>query len=243
MGGWMEGLSDEQRNDLILRWFGKQQNWVPHQDLDDQAGGLIFFDALPIKAPQLVADVMTPHYGNWYEQGHSIQDAAKEPDKIPADWHDPVPVVFLAVKSASLLFCIAPRTPGAEKDAERALEELGKALAWLGAGAKTAAGYGHLQDDEKGLRELQEKIQQERESALEASRSPEEKVLQALRNGLEHAKASGKEKAGGPLYNRLGEEIKQAQNWSLAQRCVLADIGEKIYKLVGWGSGEKKKEK
>jgi CRISPR-associated protein Cmr6 len=32
-------------------------------------------------------------------------------DKLPADWHEPVPVPFLAVKSATFLISIVARNP------------------------------------------------------------------------------------------------------------------------------------
>ncbi|RME63090.1 MAG: type III-B CRISPR module RAMP protein Cmr6, partial [Caldilineae bacterium] len=62
------------------------------------------------------------------------------------DWHSPNPIPFLTVAPGNeFLFAVLPRRPEVEqdcKDAETAARWLKQALATLGAGAKTAAGYG-----------------------------------------------------------------------------------------------------
>ena len=103
-----------------------------------QAGSVVFFDALPIKPLELRADVMTPHYNEYYQEG-----------KVPGDWISPVPIPFLTVgEGAVFRFAAAPRrgVPSSEAVAscKKALEWLTEALEWIGAGAKTAAGYGRF---------------------------------------------------------------------------------------------------
>ncbi len=139
-------LTDPKREENLLRLFGDMET----------AGGLIFFDALPVSPPSLSVDVMTPHMGQWYLQGEDREKLTREWDKtVPADWHDPVPVPFLVVKEAVFLFTIAPRTSEMNKEVEPALNALRQALDWLGAGAKTAAGYGRMTPDDEALSELQ----------------------------------------------------------------------------------------
>ncbi len=132
-----EGFDDA----AIKQWFGDT----------DQSGELMFFDAVPIKPVQLKADIMTPHYGDWYAKGDTIKDAANEPEKVPADWHDPNPVSFLVVdKGASFQFGVAKR-PNSNIDLSKVVGALTKALEYLGAGAKTSAGYGRMTVDINSL--------------------------------------------------------------------------------------------
>jgi CRISPR-associated protein Cmr6 len=108
----------------------------------------VFFDAVPTEQATLVADVMTPHMGKWYESGDVDPGG---PDNTPADWHDPVPVPFLVVKEVKFLFAIGvrPNFCGATvKQAQAEIKDLWdslvNALDWLGAGGKTAVGYGRM---------------------------------------------------------------------------------------------------
>lgn len=137
---WVEIWDDTDRDQRLKNWFGEQ----------DEAGKLIFFDAIPIKPVTLTADILTPHYGLWYEKGHKIEGndleeiVSKHHDKLPADWHEPVPVPFLAVKSAKFLISIAARNSKDKNMAATAFESLLQALEFTGAGSKTAVGYGHM---------------------------------------------------------------------------------------------------
>lgn len=123
-----------QPNDDIIRIFG------PRDSKDHSVGSVIFLDALPIKPVQLKVDIITPHYGPYY------QDEGQKP---PADWYSPIPVPFLAVDSdQEFIFGLMPRRPNNPKDADdcsKANEWLADALKDLGGGAKTAVGYGRFE--------------------------------------------------------------------------------------------------
>jgi CRISPR-associated protein Cmr6 len=126
----------------VLRIFGP-----PATISEKSAGSVIFFDALPAGPVKVQADVMTPHYAPYYQsQGLS---------QPPGDWFDPVPIPFLTVAPGqSFVFAIAPRRPGHPEDRQDcalALKWLEEALAGIGAGAKTAVGYGRF----KRRRELE----------------------------------------------------------------------------------------
>ncbi|MDQ7005478.1 MAG: type III-B CRISPR module RAMP protein Cmr6 [Ghiorsea sp.] len=152
-------------------WFGNS----------DQSGSLIFFDAIPIHPVQLKADIMTPHYNQWYAKGDeaSINDGSN----VPADWHDPIPVPFLTVdKGQSFQFGIAKR-PGFEGDISDVLIDLQEALQWLGAGAKTAAGYGRFSEDIAAKLE-REKKSKEHEIQRLADAKKSECIQQAIDSGL-----------------------------------------------------------
>lgn len=151
---WME-LNKNDRLPTLHRWFGSEHkdpkerkklrakgDFKPPsegREVDTEAGTFIFFDALPISPVTLKADIMTPHMGKWYEEGGDIT-ALSQSDRIPADWHDPVPVCFLVADKPQFQFAVAPRTDAAKEDLPKVIEALGQALEWLGAGAKTAVG-------------------------------------------------------------------------------------------------------
>lgn len=143
---WMDFADKAARDDCIAHWFGSES-----KGNSGSAGALIFFDALPTEPLYLTCDVMTPHMGKWYESGGGIT-ASNEADTTPADWHSPVPVPFLVVSGAKFWVQIAPRLTGnptsdaqAQAACKAAFEQLVLAFDWLGAGAKTAAGYGRLE--------------------------------------------------------------------------------------------------
>jgi CRISPR type III-B/RAMP module RAMP protein Cmr6 len=98
-------------------------------------GTVCFLDAIPADAPVIVeADVLTPHVKPYYDgtaTGHPVP---------PAEYHNPVPLTFLTVRGAYALDLYGATS----KDVDLAAEWLMKAGDDLGAGAKTAAGYGYL---------------------------------------------------------------------------------------------------
>lgn len=154
---WMDHKDGEERARRIQRWFGASSD----QESESSAGQLIFFDALPTTVVTLVAEVMTPHMGQWYEKGGKLTSRSELAAVAPADWHAPVPVPFLAVgKGTEFRFMIAPRLTGQTEidnqslqDCKDAMQELINALQWLGAGAKTATGYGRMENQQSKLSE------------------------------------------------------------------------------------------
>jgi CRISPR type III-B/RAMP module RAMP protein Cmr6 len=103
-------------------------------------GSVRFLDALPDRAPvSVAADVMTPHVKPYYDD---VAKGAPHPSP-PAEYHNPVPVTFLTVSGAYTIDLYGR----SEADLDLAAEWLAKAGDELGAGAKTAAGYGYLAID------------------------------------------------------------------------------------------------
>jgi CRISPR-associated protein Cmr6 len=134
-----------------LAWQDLQRDFGHWLGTSAQAGALVFFDALPVTPVVIGADVMTPHMGEWYENG-AHADPKKRDDwkSIPADWHEPKPFTFLVVKHGLFRFTIAPTARARENDVADAFKQLGLALEFLGAGAKTAAGYGRMTPHQPG---------------------------------------------------------------------------------------------
>lgn len=124
---WVESYNkiDEK---TITRIFGPKE-------LEKSVGSVIFFDALPKQHVRLAKDIMTPHHQGYY-QGKN---------KNPHEWEAPNPIPFLAVdEGQKFVFAIAPRRLQDQEDLERVEHWLIEALESMGAGAKTAVGYGRF---------------------------------------------------------------------------------------------------
>lgn len=129
----------------------------PHTGLSDSAelaprtgtgevvarqGGAVILDAFPVTSPRVVVDVLTPHGGGYYREANAAQPAPGVPPPVvtpPAEYHNPVPVHFLAVETTPFhTMILGPSTvvePVCDLLAEAARDE--------GLGGKTAAGYGY----------------------------------------------------------------------------------------------------
>ncbi len=101
-------------------------------------GNVVFHDAWPESWPKLMVDIVNNHHPEYYQAG---PDDNAHP---PGDWENPVPVYFLAVKPPiTFTFPLAKRRWDVPDELlELARQWLLGALCHLGAGAKTAAGYG-----------------------------------------------------------------------------------------------------
>jgi len=198
----------------ISRWFGDT----------DRSGELIFFDAIPTGPVQLKADIMTPHYGKWYAEGASRPN---QPDTVPADWHDPTPIPFLVVeKGASFQFAVAARA-GSDIDLSQVTEALSDALQWLGAGAKTAAGYGRMQCDKGEQARITQQAENERRS-MEQAREKKRIVLDAEK----HAEALG-------MTGLALEMVRDAhaKNWVRDKGKLINEAGLWLGKIASEDSG------
>jgi CRISPR-associated protein Cmr6 len=136
----------------VREWHGVQlaAELFGEDDLqkDTCVGKWIFFDAIPTRPVKLEAEVMTPHYSPYYQE-----------NKPPGDWHDPVPIPFLAVdRDQHFQFAFAPRDcgdtgvhEGQPVSTETMARWLRSALHWLGAGAKTNSGFGVFRDKDAAV--------------------------------------------------------------------------------------------
>lgn len=158
---------DESKAGLLDRIFGPDSS---EKNASKHAGSVIFFDALPLAPVRLETDVMTPHYTEYYR-------GKEQEGSPPGDWMSPEPIQFLTVAaSQEFLFTLAARCPEeqkAQEDVGLATAWLEEALAWTGAGAKTAAGYGRFSRREKVEERLIKKQeearkQREKEARLQA---------------------------------------------------------------------------
>lgn len=120
----------------------------------EHQGEVIFFDALPLSPVHIMVDTVTPHVGDWSVWTAQDADApqAVAPDwrAHPAGFHQPVPLAYHAARPLTLSFLLAADLRhGASNrpltaDLRWLRQQLAEALAMLGAGARTQAGYGRF---------------------------------------------------------------------------------------------------
>lgn len=105
------------------------------RDSGDRQGKVIFFDAFPIGTIKLEADIMNPHYSDYYGDTKG--------EVPPADWHNPIPIPFLTIgKTTSFQFVIGVKKENVILNQTKSWLE--SALKEKGIGAKTAVGYGYM---------------------------------------------------------------------------------------------------
>jgi CRISPR-associated protein Cmr6 len=101
-------------------------------------GTVCFLDAIPAGTPVTVmVDVLTPHVKPYYD---AMAGESGKPMMPPAEYHNPVPVNFLTVRGVFAVDLYGPD----QRDVELAATWLREAGQELGAGGKTAAGYGYM---------------------------------------------------------------------------------------------------
>jgi CRISPR-associated protein Cmr6 len=152
-----KGADDEE----VLRIFGSIK-----KDQGEKVGSVIFFDALGIKPAKLEIEMLTPHFSKYY----------KDKKNPPVEWYAPTPIPYMVVaKNQTFVFGVAPRKNDKQGqiDVDKATKWLKEALEWIGAGAKTAIGFGRFSEDfcEKARREQEiAKREEERQKKLKLAR-------------------------------------------------------------------------
>lgn len=128
----------------LIRNWAKQWEGQTKEEVNAILGGpgcvgrVLLLDALPTHPPELEADVMTPHYSAYYQSSGKTVEA-------PGDWLSPTPIPFLVVAANTpFQFALLPNTPADIPHLATVEQWLRDALIWLGAGAKTAVGYGRF---------------------------------------------------------------------------------------------------
>lgn len=136
-------VSIDSKDDVeaYIQWFRLIFGW------QGEAGAISFVDAIYAgeREPQYAADVMTPHYVNYYTENGG---------QPPAEDDNPNPVSFITVDAGNKFgFGLLPRKAAfttfgdaeannRDKALEIAMDWLGRGLTQLGIGSKTGAGYG-----------------------------------------------------------------------------------------------------
>lgn len=131
-------LNDNDPASLIPSLFGGNRSGGAGRsgkELEKYRGKVVFLDAYPENVPVLAADIMNPHYGDYY--GDETNGTP------PADYLDPVPVKFLTVAKGETFIFRAVLTMDEKLNAPLA-EAFTTALTEQGFGAKTSVGYGRF---------------------------------------------------------------------------------------------------
>lgn len=107
-------------------------------ELTASCGAVVFHDAWPDTWPSLIVDIVNNHHRDYY------QASSEDNEHAPGDWETPTMVSFLAIGAENtFVFPISARRSGTNpRHIALAEEWLKGALCHLGAGSKTAAGYG-----------------------------------------------------------------------------------------------------
>ncbi len=149
--------------------------------------------------------------------------------------------IRFAVKQAQFIFSITPRkaqTDESEKkrqdvQLEAVFEALKQALEWLGAGAKTGAGYGYMTREGDFAKDMGNALDKE-------NMSEQQLEIVALNNSFQQNKTNNiKEAVGGRLYTQLNTLIKKAKDdatepvWSDQDKKDLQKLGTELLKFVG----------
>ncbi|HNX98049.1 MAG TPA: type III-B CRISPR module RAMP protein Cmr6 [Candidatus Aminicenantes bacterium] len=103
-----------------------------------RAGAVSFLDAFPQGDFRFKADIMNPHFPEYYSEGRR---------KPPVENQNPIPVYFLVVTGGRFHFHLLAVDPKDSVLLKSASEWLIGGLTNLGAGGKTSAGYGRFAAD------------------------------------------------------------------------------------------------
>lgn len=122
--------------EAMVRLFGSPRPGAPTEKA--RQGSVVVLDALPAQPPHVVVDVLTPHVKPYYDTAHDNG----QPTQPPAEYHNPVPVRFLAVEQTPFRALLA----GPREDLTQFADLLDHAVGELGLGGKTAAGYGYFEE-------------------------------------------------------------------------------------------------
>ncbi len=198
---------------VLRAWLREQKD--PNEALfgaQGEASHIILLDMLPVNLLKLVVEVITPHYGPYYQE-----------DETPGDWNSPVPISYLAVDAGAEWQLGLLPVPGryiTAGDINGLKASLLEALDWLGAGAKTATGYGQFCAND-------ERTQKEELAAAEAARLEEmqrahEKELSRLSPALAllHRRADAERWAEANDKLLAGLEKCRAENVELTAECI-----------------------
>ena len=224
-----------------------------HEDANDaRRGALTCWDVFPRPAgDSLVVEIMTPHFTHYLQNKGTPHDAGK-----------PNPIPFLAVPARSefrfVITCEPALLPPDIDDWKAVIHKIIQhTFDWLGFGAKTAVGYGVLEEDPAAAEARQrnedaarQRATQVAEAARLASLSPEAKEMETaracmaiFRSAFESEKAKGKYKAGSPIDEKRLNFFKLALEWKTpAARSEAAALLREVIKWSDWPGNKERRQ-
>lgn len=213
---------------------------------EQQRGALVFWDVIPqISGERLQVEIVTPHQKHYYQDGQSPHDSGQ-----------PILITFLTVPPGSgfKFYVQCNNELLAESSSELLISwqdllnaAFKHAFDWLGFGAKTAVGYGSMQEDPAKAAEREEKLKQQKEAERLSTMSPEDiayednsEVLNKFREQFELAK-QGAYQPGQEFDSQRNAFIESASSWDeLRSRSEAADL---LAETIKWGASKKGKDR
>ncbi|MFN3713610.1 MAG: type III-B CRISPR module RAMP protein Cmr6 [Alcanivoracaceae bacterium] len=211
-------------------------------------GALTFWDVLPqVKGNSLTVEIMTPHQKHYYQEG-----------KSPHDSGQPVPITFLSVPPGSgFTFHVQCHRALLESSAQELMHNdkwkhllqsaFEHAFNWLGFGAKSAIGYGAMQEDESKKREREKQQAEQREQERRLTLSPADlayeesrPVIEKFRRSFEAANKAAYQ-PGQEFDSKRNEFIQAATAWS-DQRS-RSEASCLLEETLKWGISKKGKDR
>lgn len=218
---WAEQEADPQADPIVLdRIFGAP----------GRAGAISFLDGVPTMPVKLEADVLTPHYAAW------------SPQDPPGDWRAPRPIPFLVTAPAMpLLVALIPCGRLEAADLDRVERWLVEALAWAGAGAKTAIGYGRMALDADATQaRVQELRDAQARQQAEIARAERLANLDPLDRELEDIAAAEANVMSWHTWILAVESGRWSNDLAIERR-VIDKIVAAMQEALWWKEGETKK--
>ncbi|MDA3915706.1 MAG: type III-B CRISPR module RAMP protein Cmr6 [Deltaproteobacteria bacterium] len=131
-------LNETDKDTHIPLFFGGTIKDKIHKITDTLRGSIFFLDAYSVNTPQIKADIINPHYSDYYG----------DKNKPPGDYQDPLPVKFLTIApGAQFVFRFMLDSKSAKHKVQLSTA-VKNALEQEGFGAKTATGYGRFKISE-----------------------------------------------------------------------------------------------
>lgn len=225
--------------------FGRETS---NGESDHLRGALTFWDVIPqIKGDHLHVEIMTPHQKHYYQENQSPHDSGQ-----------PIPISFLTVPPGSgftfhvqcdlvLLERSAPALAEQEKWKHLLQAAFEHAFNWLGFGAKTAVGYGAMQEDASKRAAREEQLRQRQEAARRSTLSPEDRayeehepVIEKFREVFNTA-SKGTYQPGQEFDSKRNLFIDTAKGWE-DQRSRL-EAASLLEDSMKWGVSKKGKDR
>jgi CRISPR-associated protein Cmr6 len=251
MGVFFNQLGDRKSPQSKEYWLAKlsrrDNDWAEQLTFR----GLLDFWDMPLTEASGAVDVMTPHYGDYYNG-----------DAAPHDAADPVPISMMTIKSgAKGRLTVQWRNRVLDDGGTGVLQSLRQrwqqllsdliddVIKWDGFGAKAAVGYGRFEVDAGVQRKEARLVEEQREKALEQAREREQTKLAEtmsledlqIHNVKTAFEADPADKQNVDRVNALIREV--AGSWDQVSKDSLAELAEQIYKSHPVGSNPKKKRK
>lgn len=225
-------------------------------DADPLRGALTFWDVISqIKGDHLHVEIMTPHQSHYYQQKNDRKTGSSI---SPHDSGQPRPISFLTVPPGSaftfhvqcdraLLHHTAPDLLKDGKWKALLTAAFEHAFAWCGFGAKTAVGYGSMQEDETKRAKRERKRHETQEAKRRSSMSADDLAYEEHHPEIKKFEdrftqtSTASYQAGGPFDSQRNDFVKAAQSWQdIRSR---HEAGNLLERTLSWGMPGKKESK